>query len=187
MASSDTKINISSRAFTQIGGNPISAFDGGSVEARLAEEFYATTFHEMLTSNHWGFAQKFATLPSSGEAEDRYEFAYPLPSDFLSMRGLEPPADWEIRGSDIVTDVVAPIVLDYTRLVTEQDCPAYFVAALTDELSAKFAFPITRQTAIADYWVKRASSKLGDSRYTDSIQFPPKAPAALDELIAARF
>ncbi len=187
MASTDTKFNISSRAITQLGGNAISAFDGASLEARLAEEHYQIIYLELLSNGHWGFAQSYESLATTGVPKGRYEFKYGLPADYLAVRTIEPPADYELRGAEIHTNVTTPILLDYTRRVAETDLPIYFVAALVEELTAKFAFPLTRSTEIADYWSQRSAIKLGESRFQDSVQFPPKSPRALDEFIACRY
>jgi hypothetical protein len=153
VADASTSNNITTR--TQICKQAIMRL--GSLESLksqpmvFANSFYDHTLEELLSDVPWAFAKKQvslvvnATNPTSGHTK-----RYTLPTDFIQIIRVnnidttENFGQWEIVGGFLHTDIGAPIIVDYTSLVTDVALfPAPFIEALICRLAAKIALPLT--------------------------------------------
>jgi len=153
VADASTSNNITTR--TQICKQAIMRL--GSLESLksqpmvFANSFYDHTLEELLSDVPWAFAKKQVTLvvnatnPTSGHTK-----RYTLPTDFIQIIRVnnidttENFGQWEIVGGFLHTDIGAPIIVDYTSLVTDVALfPAPFIEALICRLAAKIALPLT--------------------------------------------
>lgn len=153
VADASTSNNITTR--TQICKQAIMRL--GSLESLksqpmvFANSFYDHTLEELLSDVPWAFAKKQvslvvnATNPTSGHTK-----RYTLPTDFIQIIRVnnidttENFGQWEILGGFLHTDIGAPIIVDYTSLVTDVALfPAPFIEALICRLAAKIALPLT--------------------------------------------
>jgi hypothetical protein len=153
VADAGTSNNITTR--TQICKQAIMRL--GSLESLksqpmvFANSFYDHTLEELLSDVPWAFAKKQVTLvvnatnPTSGHTK-----RYTLPTDFIQIIRVnnidttENFGQWEIVGGFLHTDIGAPIIVDYTSLVTDVALfPAPFIEALICRLAAKIALPLT--------------------------------------------
>lgn len=74
-------INI---ALRRIGATPITSLTDGSDSANAADDIYTEVRDDLLRSNPWNFATKRVKLAQSSVAPVfEFDFAYPLPSDWL--------------------------------------------------------------------------------------------------------
>lgn len=137
----------------------------------FANSFYDHTLEELLSDAPWAFAKKqvalsravvsatntttldpvlassTSTLPGGALG---YTKKYTLPTDFIQLLRVnnvdttENFGQWEILGGFLHTDLGAPIIIDYTSLVTDVTLyPAPFIEALICRLAAKIALPLT--------------------------------------------
>ena len=134
----------------------------------FANSFYDHTLEELLSDVPWAFAKKQVTLvvnatnPSSGYAK-----RYTLPADFIQIIRVnnidttENFGQWEIVGGFLHTDIGAPIIVDYTSIVTDVTLfPAPFIEALICRLAAKIALPLTTDGNIVTAMVQVAGETM---------------------------
>lgn len=134
----------------------------------FANSFYDHTLEELLSDVPWAFAKKQVTLvvnatnPSSGHTK-----RYTLPTDFIQIIRVnnidttENFGQWEIVGGFLHTDIGAPIIVDYTSLVTDVALfPAPFIEALICRLAAKIALPLTTDGNIVTAMVQVAAETM---------------------------
>ena len=134
----------------------------------FANSFYDHTLEELLSDVPWAFAKKQVTLvvnatnPSAGHTK-----RYTLPTDFIQIIRVnnidttENFGQWEIVGGFLHTDIGAPIIVDYTSLVTDVTLfPAPFIEALICRLAAKIALPLTADGNIVTAMVQVAAETM---------------------------
>jgi hypothetical protein len=134
----------------------------------FANSFYDHTLEELLSDVPWAFAKKQVTLvvnatnPSAGHTK-----RYTLPTDFIQIIRVnnidttENFGQWEIVGGFLHTDIGAPIIVDYTSLVTDVALfPAPFIEALICRLAAKIALPLTADGNIVTAMVQVAAETM---------------------------
>ena len=134
----------------------------------FANSFYDHTLEELLSDVPWAFAKKQVTLvvnatnPSAGHTK-----RYTLPTDFIQIIRVnnidttENFGQWEIVGGFLHTDIGAPIIVDYTSLVTTvTEFPAPFIEALICRLAAKIALPLTADGNIVTAMVQVAAETM---------------------------
>jgi len=170
VADASTSNNITTR--TQICKQAIMRL--GSLESLksqpmvFANSFYDHTLEELLSDVPWAFAKKQVTLvinatnPTSGHTK-----RYTLPTDFIQIIRVnnidttENFGQWEIVGGFLHTDIGAPIIVDYTSLVTTvSEFPAPFIEALICRLAAKIALPLTTDGNIVTAMVQVAAETM---------------------------
>jgi hypothetical protein len=134
----------------------------------FANSFYDHTLEELLSDVPWAFAKKQVTLvvnatnPTAGHTK-----RYTLPTDFIQIIRVnnidttENFGQWEIVGGFLHTDIGAPIIVDYTSLVTDVTLfPAPFIEALICRLAAKIALPLTADGNIVTAMVQVAAETM---------------------------
>ena len=134
----------------------------------FANSFYDHTLEELLSDVPWAFAKKQVTLvanatnPSAGHTK-----RYTLPTDFIQIIRVnnidttENFGQWEIVGGFLHTDIGAPIIVDYTSLVTAvTEFPAPFIEAFICRLAAKIALPLTADGNIVTAMVQVAAETM---------------------------
>ena len=83
---SASQVGIVNLALLRIGANIISAIDEGSANSIKAHAVWDYIFQEVLQARDWRFAKTRYKMSQSTEAPlYAYQFAYPLPSDFLRL------------------------------------------------------------------------------------------------------
>jgi hypothetical protein len=150
----------------------------------FANSFYDHTLEELLSDVPWAFAKKQVALTqpqlnsqpvlpvlasstmTPGPALG-YTKKYTLPTDFIQIIRVnnidttENFGQWEIVGGFLHTDIGAPIIVDYTSLVTDVALfPAPFIEALICRLAAKIALPLTADGNIVTAMVQVAAETM---------------------------
>ena len=173
-----TDIGLCSRALIKIGARPITSFADGSAESEIAALLYAPARDAALSSYAWSFACKQTRLIKLSETPVAdYAYTYQLPNDFLRAlsagtgsrgRGV----NFRIMGDTLQTNA-DDVVLTYIFRVAEENCPAYFDAAVIARLSAEFCIPLTENTSRADVIIRAAEQEFARARQLDAQQDTP--------------
>lgn len=150
-----TKAEICKQAVMRLGTTDSLSQTGGQ-PALFAHSFYEQALEELLSELPWAFAKKQVSITANATNPTQgYAKRYALPSDFVALLRVnqidttENFGQWEIVGGFIHTDLGAPIVIDYTSLVTTvAEFPAPFVEALIARIAAKIALPLTGKADI---------------------------------------
>lgn len=196
--SSLSKVDICNRALIRIGANTITDFSSNTVESEAAAKEYDARAEERLSglmpdgsAHEWHFAMKIAALgsPTSTAPADKWDYAYNLPAELLAIRAVrrdDLPIEYDRVGHQLLTDDEADIVLEYTFKQTEANFPAYFTAALVEDLADFFALAVKRDAGLAETHRKIAMGLWSAARLADSKARTPQVFKA-SRLVAARF
>lgn len=173
-----SSIELCSSALIKLGAEPISSFEDGSAEARVAGSLYPIVRDGLLSAHPWSFATAQTELARlASEPVTDFSYAYQLPVDFL--RALSAGDDG--RGRGLVYRIVnrelhtnaASVVLTYVFRPGEGDFPAFFQSLLVSRLSAEFCLPLTENTTRSRQLSDLATDELRLAKLTDGQQDTP--------------
>ena len=173
---SDTAIDICNRGLIFIGAEPITSFDDGTTEARVAANVYEDVVQTSLTNARWRFATNQETLNRLTDAPTaRFDLAYQQPNDTLIIHAItvnDNPIEYQIYGDMIYADTTTTdtVVADYTFRQTEEFFPSYFVMAVAYSLAQIFATSIARDGSLTQTMATLADRAMLKARSVDSQQ-----------------
>lgn len=176
---------ICNLALANIGKESIGSINEASAEARACKQFYDIVLDTALQSYPWRWAMKTAALAEvTNTKPNRWLYAYQRPSDCLMVRRLLDESmasyiphgegikagehDREIEGQTIFCDL-SPAYLQYTQRLTDPaKFPPLFVDALGMALSARIAYPITRDLKVRADAVTLAAQAMETAKAADA-------------------
>ena len=172
-----TEVSICNQALGWVGGDLITAFTDGTVEAKLCEANYAALRDAVLEDHAWVFATKRDTLTPLTEPPDwGFGQAFLLPPDTIRVLEVDDTTqgfgtmEWVREGRQIHADAER-IFLRYTSRVvdTAQFSPA-FVQALAQRIAAEFAIPLAESRELqVNHWAVY-NEKISNAAATDGMQ-----------------
>lgn len=168
-----TPLDVCNLALGRIGTrSAIASLTEASPEAYYCRLFYAQARDATLMAEDWRFATAFQALALSGTAPGRWRYQYAMPADCLKAHGIVdprciapdavnpatfPPVRFErglgLDGGGAQVPAIwtdeAGAVLKYTAQVENPGLwEAAFITALSWELAAEIAVPITGNAAL---------------------------------------
>lgn len=171
---STTSIDICSRALVMIGANPITSFEEGTTESRVAVTLYETTARDQLSRYRWRFATGQVQLSRLTETPlAKWDAAYQLPATCLQPSTVlvnDHSVDFD-RYEDMIfcnAGEAETVHLDGIYRVDEQFWPAYFIALMELSMASHFALAIAAKPDLADYLDKRALRHAAIARNADA-------------------
>ena len=173
---SDTAIDICNRGLIFIGAEPITSFDDGTTEARVAANIYEDVVQTSLTNARWRFATNQEALNRLTDAPTaRFDLAYQQPNDTLIIHAItvnDNPIEYQIYGDMIYADTTTTdtVIADYTFRQTEEFFPSYFVMAVAYSLAQIFATSIARDGSLTQTMATLADRAMLKARSVDSQQ-----------------
>ena len=173
---SDTAIDICNRGLIFIGAEPITSFDDGTTEARVAANVYEDVIQTSLTNARWRFATNQEELNRRTDAPTaRFDLAYQQPNDTLIIHAVtvnDNPIEYQIYGDMIYADTTTTdtVVADYTFRQEEQFFPSYFIMAVAYILAQIFATSIARDGSLTQTMATLADRAMLKARSVDSQQ-----------------
>ena len=173
---SDTAIDICNRGLIFIGAEPITSFDDGTTEARVAANIYEDVVQTSLTNARWRFATNQEALNRLTDAPTaRFDLAYQQPNDTLIIHAItvnDNPIEYQIYGDMIYADTTTTdtVVADFTFRQEEQFFPNYFVMAVAYGLAQVFATSIARDGSLTQTMATLADAAMRKARSVDSQQ-----------------
>ena len=173
---SDTAIDICNRGLIFIGAEPITSFDDGTTEARVAANIYEDVVQSSLCNARWRFATNQQELNRLTDAPTaRFDLAYQQPNDTIIIHAItvnDNPIEYQIYGDMIYADTTTTdtVVADYTFRQTEEFFPSYFVMAVAYGLAQVFATSIARDGSLTQTMATLADAAMRKARSVDSQQ-----------------
>lgn len=174
-------VSVCNLALVNVGKPTISDINERSTEARACKQFFSHALDTLLESYPWTVAGKTAAVAqkSVNEKNGLWRYAYELPTDCLKVRSIRPQYSqseafgrlydmddfgdefrhtYEIEAETLYCNI-SPCLLRYTRRLPDpsQLTPS-LIAALSWELAAMLAMPLTRDPKIradAAQWGER--------------------------------
>ncbi len=137
-----TDIEIMSLAAMECGQQGFSSLDAGGQFALVGQAFLDMVAPTQLAQPQWRFNVKTVQLQLIANFNPDfwiYQFAWQLPSDYLSLQRLDPIIEYQIFGDQIWTPSSSPLKLAYRYQVPVSEWPSYFKECMVLELARKYA------------------------------------------------
>lgn len=192
-------VEIVNRALTKLGAERILSLTDDVKNARVMNSMFVSVRDAELRRHNWNFAVKRASLAASTTDPDwGFDNAFPLPSDFLRLLDIDGSwsavglADYvgydnaifriETVGDDnikcIVTDLSAPLLIRYTRRVTDANLmDSAYIEALACRLAAEGCESITQSNSKRDLAMREYNDAISSAILANAIENPPSALA----------
>ena len=170
----NSAVDISARALTLIGANPISSFSETSTEAQIANNMYEDVAQASLCQTRWRFATNQAVLNQlSNVPTGRFDVAHQLPTDTLMVHAItvsDNLIQYSIYGDKVFSNSSTSdqLVADFTFRAQETEWPSYFTLAVEYQLAAIFATSIARDDGLANAMEQKAERLMAKARTLDS-------------------
>jgi hypothetical protein len=185
-----TDVSICSNALLMLGDKPINALTENTDRAKIAANLYPGVRDAILRAHSWNCCiARVALAPDSTAPAFDFSFQFSLPADFVKALqvgeyGLE-VYRFKIEGRKMLADD-NPLLLRY---VFRNENPATWDAALVDavtlEMAARMAYPITRSASLAESMKKDARLALRLAKTIDGQDDSPDEVGD-ERLLAAR-
>lgn len=172
--SEQEKVKIASRASVAAGLNVITAFNGSSTEAIVADQLYDSIVENALSLFHWTFAVKQQRIELAADAPaTRWARAYFEPNDLIELRGVlvaGKPIMFDRYSGYVYADTSADDVVyaEYTHRADELEWPAHFKMAVQHRLSSSLAMAVTMKADLAQGFDEMANAQFALARHRDS-------------------
>ena len=172
-------VNICNSALNLIGASTISALTEDTKNARLCNQRYEPVRNRVFRGHNWNCLIKRVELARNSTAPVmEFNYAYALPSDFLRVMkihngttdSIAADLPYKVEGKNIVTDQTT-VYLVYVALDTDpNNYDAYLREAISHQLAADLAYPITNNATLANNYMTRADERLREARFIDATE-----------------
>jgi len=172
-------VNICNSALNLIGASTISALTEDTKNARLCNQRYEPVRNRVFRGHNWNCLIKRVELARNSTAPVvEFNYAYALPSDFLRVMkihngttdSITADLPYKVEGKNIVTDQTT-VYLIYVALDTDpNNYDAYLREAISHQLAADLAYPITNNATLASNYMSRADERLREARFIDATE-----------------
>lgn len=186
MASAPSETSIANGALTLLGERRINSLDDKVKAAGILKDRFAEVRDEVLRSHSWNFATKRASLAADSEAPVwGYDHQYTLPNDCLRILQVGNQNSYEyqrgsseqyrVEGRKIVTNIDAPLLLEYTRSVTDpMEMDVMFRQVFSAALAKDIAEALTGSAEKVDDMERLFQMKLRSAKATDGQEPSPR-------------
>lgn len=195
-----SEVDICNLALQRLAAKAISSLAEDSTAGRECNRVYEHARDSEIRAHSWNFARARAELAAASTAPAfGYAKQYPLPAGFLRLLpvrhvatntlilgGIDPNIDWQIEGTNILTDDSAPLQIIYLQQITD---PNKFDALFSDLLVARIAMDIAEKITQSN--TKKANAETRyvaikqEAKKTNAFERPPQE-APTDTWVAAR-
>lgn len=181
-----SRVQIANRALTKLGADRILLLSDDTQGARVMNSMFDDVRDAELRRVHWKFAMKRTSLLALASAPAwGYKYQYPLPSDFIGLvqvndyylrTGVSYQALWSVEGTNILTDLEAPLKVIYKFRVTDSGTyDPLFVEALACKLAMEACETLTQSESKFQRVATEYQEALIAAAMADAIENPPDA------------
>ena len=175
---SATQVSICSNDLLMLGAQTIRAIDEISDRAVVAANLYESIRDQTLRSHPWNCATKRVVLaPDSAAPAFDYDAAFTLPADWLRIlqvgeEGYE--VDYKLESGKILASGTSLALKYIWRNETESTWDAMLVHAMTLQMAAAMAYPITMSTSKEQLQTQKIELFMKQCRAVDGQDDPPQ-------------
>ncbi len=196
-----TRLTIIRAVLVELGDEPIFSLDQESAGIDIVNARYDSVVNSLLAAHPWRFASAVSSLArlATAPTNPAWEFAYQLPHDYVTARGILTDAgnrlirgfgnidtfqDYDIYGSELWTNE-GTVFLSYTRRTNEGEWSDRFTETAILSVAAACAIAVTENPAKSRELNNRLEMTLMASRTHDA-QARPTEQFPIDPLTTAR-
>jgi len=150
----------------------VSDPDEDTPSARLCRRFYPAASLAVLRAYPWNAAAARAILAEVAVPPFGYAHAYRLPDDCVGARRLadDPEAPYAVEGRLILTDLSAPLRLEYTRACDPTDMDPLLARAVAARLAVDIAPTLIESSTTTDALTASYRLILAEARAVDAAE-----------------
>lgn len=183
-----SKVQIANLALSVLGANEVSDLDNENTkEANLVNTFWDQVVSEVLEDHTWDFAKKWVSLAEDASysmVDEKYEYAYSLPGDYIRMSKAENDETDDVefvRREEHILCNYSPFKVEYIRQITDvSKYPSHFIMAVAGKLRVYLSVPLKKKGAKEVDWLSIYENKvLPDAQLRDSRQSKPSKDDAV--------
>ena len=190
-----TDVDVASKALVLIGANPISDFDEGTTESKVAKNIYETIVEASLSRYRWRFTSGQQTLARLAAVPvARFDSAYQIPAEpkLLNLHAvtiISNTIEFDIYEDKIFCNATVDdiVIADYTYRAATNTWPPYYVRAVIYDLAGIFAGAIAQKGDLAEHYETRAEFFYVKAQNIESQQRTTKRINTRKNLINVRF
>lgn len=186
-------VEICNRALDLLGAGPIVSLDDDTQAARLCARNYGPSRDAVLRLYPWNDAAGRAALAADAEPPP-FEFSasYTLPNDCLRViavfGALDYAAPWRVEGGKVLCSLGAPLLIRYTRRLTDPGLIGPMLAeGISAHLAAAIAFGVTNSNSMAGEMKALRDAVIREARQIDAIEQSQDEQVRADAWTGARF
>jgi len=167
-----SQTGICNRALEKLGEQPIVSINDGTKQAQALKRVYQDSLQALLVEYPWHFAKKRTALPASATRPDwGFNFAYPVPTDFLRLLGIK-----DGPGFSLEADAAAPLNILYLYAVSDPGrLPPHFVEAFSSKLAFDICEDLTQSNTKKDILAQLFAADLAKAKRVNGMQKAPDA------------
>jgi len=172
-----TDVQICNLALARLGDSRITTLADATAQAQYCTLFYVQTVAELQAEFDWQFCRKQVNLTSSTTPLGGYTYQYALPIDYIRSLRVENIDEsenfgqWEILGTNLQTNFVSPVTLDYIANITDETkYPAIFTELLAVKLAGVLAMPLTGSKDLFKQTVELYMAMLGKPAFANATE-----------------
>ena len=142
-----SRTSISNRALSKLGQPRVANIETTDTKAaRTINEMYDSVRDAVLAAYPWNFAVTRTNLaPDADEPDWGWDYAYTMPSDFLSLVRIDTDPEYEFENGKILTDEGTVLYIRYIKKVTDEgNFPALFAETFASRLAFESCEQITQ-------------------------------------------
>ena len=172
-----SETSIANAALSLLGERFIDSLDDGSPTANVIKNRFDEIRDATLRAHPWNFATKRASLAKDAVAPIwKYQASYTFPEDLLRLLLVDNPGHepYEVEGRAVVTDLGAPLNIQYTKRVTDvSKMDVLFREAFAAALAADIAEAVMGSTTKVEMLQQIFQKKLQVARTPDAQEPSP--------------
>lgn len=168
-------VEICNRALQKLGAKRITSFDQDSPNARSCAVAYEKLKKALLRKHPWVFASTRVALPADTQAPAfGYQYQYQLPADYLRLLPLDrgyvsPEENYQIEGTKILTNDLAPLQIRYVRN-TDENFDPLFEEALASYIAMELCEEITQSNTKMQSALQSYKDAIAEAKRTNAIE-----------------
>ena len=171
----NTLLQIVNDALVQLGERPITALDGSSHPARIANEQWPKVRDEVLRMHPWRSAiarEKLA--PMSASPAFGYDNQFQLPSDFVKLVRLYDHDEQAFRrnGDKILSDADSLKMIYIARPEDPASLDPLLQSAMAAQLGVRIAMALNRSVERVSMMRQLFDERLREARFQDAADSP---------------
>ncbi len=174
-----SKISICNQALSEVGSDPISSMDDGTVASESCLTHYDAVLKELLEKRYWSFAMRRRALdPLTSAPQYGFRNSYSVPSDCVRIKGIESGdgrtyTGWVNENGQIYTNF-SDVNINYVSNSTPPErFTGSFESAMVYLLASRLAIPIAKSRELRNDLLNIARVKIDEACAEDGANSSP--------------